>query len=144
MAYARSLGAFMAPEDAQHLMIGVEQESKVVVECVVTTDKGSKDAVAEITPDHVYIYYATKGMFGGSKKKTMYKFEMHKRLSVQEAPTPKLMMLMAPELNGEMLYVNCDKRGMFKGAVVAFQKKLKAIVAQSGDGGDDGWGPSAW
>ena len=83
-------------------------------------------------------------MFGGSKKKTMYKFEMHQRLSVQEAPTPKLMMLMAPELNGEMLYINCDKRGMFKGAVLAFQKKLKKSVAQSGGGGDDGWGASAW
>lgn len=144
MAYARSLGAFMAPEDAQKLMMGVEQESKVMVECVVTTDKGSKEAVAEITPDQVFIYYASKGMFGGSKKKTMYKFEMHQRLSVQEAPTPKLMMLMAPELNGEMLYINCDKRGMFKGAVLAFQKKLKKSVAQSGGGGDDGWGASAW
>ena len=136
----------MAPDDAQSLMVGVEQDNKVNVECVVTTDKGSKDAVAEITPSHVFIYYATKGMFGGKKKKTMYKFEMRQSLSVQEAPTPKLMMLMAPELNGEMLYINCDKRGMFKGAVIAFQKKLKTTMPDNaGEGGaDDGWGPSAW
>ena len=70
---------------------------------------------------------------------------MQQRLSVQEAPTPKLMMLMAPELNGEMLYINCDKRGVFKGAVTAFQKKLKTNAGDSGGGGDDdGWGPSAW
>ena len=146
IAYARSLGAFMSPDDAMLLMTGVEEENKVVIDCVVTTDKGSKDALAEITPEHVFIFYATKGMFGGSKKKTMYKFEMQKKLSVQEAPTPRLMMLMAPELNGEMLYINCDKRGMFKGAVAAFQKKLKVETSASGTGGGggDGWGPSAW
>jgi hypothetical protein len=113
----------------------------VILECVVTTDKGGKDATVEITPDVVKIF--TRGMFS---KKTLYKFEVSKALRVNEAPTPKLLMLIAPELNGEMLYINCDKRGVFKGAVAAFVKEQDVVVADTGGGGGggDGWGPSGW
>ena len=85
----------------------------------------------------------TRGMFS---KKTLYKFEVSKALRVNEAPTPKLLMLIAPELNGEMLYINCDKRGVFKGAVAAFVKEQDVVVADTGGGGGggDGWGPSGW
>ena len=145
MAYARSLGAFMSPDDAKILMTSVQVDRKVLLDCVVTTDKGPKDAKVEITPELVRIY--GRGMFS---TKTLFKFAMASSLKVKEAPTPKLLMLMgAPELNGEMLYINCDKRGVFAGAVAAFLKEQTEAAAEAGGGdggggGDDGWGSSGW
>ena len=147
MAYARSLGAFMSPADAKQLMHSVKVEQKVVVDCVVTTDKGGKDAKAEVTPEGVKIFARGKGMFATTK--ILFKFELTKRLSAREAPTPKILMLMAPELNGEMLYINCEKRGVFKGAIAAFLQEQEDAAAAAaggndGGGGDDAWGPSGW
>ena len=113
---------------------------------------GQKEATVEITPECVKIF--TRGMFS---KKTLFKFEICKALSAREAPTPRLLMLMAPELNGEMLYINCERRGVFKGAIAAFVKEQDEAVAAAaaaasggggggggGDGGGGGWGPSGW
>jgi len=150
MAYARSLGAFMSPADAKQLMHSVKVDQKVVVDCVVTTNKGGKDAKVEITPNGVKIYARSTGMF--KKTKILYTFALTKSLSAREAPTPKILMLMAPELNGEMLYLNCEKRGVFKGSIAAFlkQKEEEEAAAAGGGveedsgGGGDGWGPSGW
>ena len=43
MTYARSLGAFMSPDDAMFLKNAVQVDRKVVVECVVTTEKGKQN-----------------------------------------------------------------------------------------------------
>ena len=150
MAYARSLGAFMSPADAKQLMHSVKVDQKVVVDCVVTTNKGGKDAKVEITPNGVKIYARSTGMF--KKTKILYTFALTKSLSAREAPTPKILMLMAPELNGEMLYLNCEKRGVFKGSIAAFlkQKEEEEAAAAGGGveedsgGGGDGWGSSGW
>ena len=49
------------------------------------------------------------------------------------------------DIANRWLYINCDKRGVFKGAVAAFVKEQDVVVADTGGGGGgDGWGPSGW